>query len=58
MADSFLQSAKLAIRETAQLVWSFCNQSLDRRFQKFASWLEAKPGPIEQALRDAQAPQS
>lgn len=43
-AESFLQSAKLAIRETAQLIKPFYGVRLDHRFQKFADWAERQFG--------------
>lgn len=44
-AESFLQSAKLAIRETAHLVKPFYGEKLDHKFQKFAAWAEGQFGP-------------
>jgi len=43
-AEAFLQSAKLAIRETARLTEPFFNEKRDHRYHKFASWAEAKFG--------------
>ncbi len=43
-AESFLQSAKLAIRETARLVEPFYKEKHDHRFQKLASWARTKFG--------------
>lgn len=37
-AESFLQSAKLAIQETALPVKPFYGEKLDQRFQRFATW--------------------
>jgi hypothetical protein len=47
-AEAFLQSAKLAIRETAHLVKPFYGVEHDHRFHKFASWTEEKFGPSDQ----------
>lgn len=53
-AESFLQSAKLAIRETARLIEPFYRTKLDHRFHKFAAWGERQFGPDDrftQAVR-------
>ena len=47
-AEGFLQSAKLAIRETAQLVQPFYDVEHDHRFHKFALWAEKSLGPNDQ----------
>jgi hypothetical protein len=54
-AESFLQSAKLAIRETALLVKPFYGQRLDHRFHKFVAWAAKQFGADDsftQAVRD------
>ncbi len=43
-AEAFLQSAKLAIRETAHLVEPFYGEKHDHRFQLFAAWAEMQFG--------------
>ncbi len=43
-AESFLQSAKLAIRETALLVKPFYGEKHDHRYHKFAAWAERQFG--------------
>jgi len=43
-AETFLQSAKLAIRETARLTEPFFNEKRDHKYHKFATWAEAKFG--------------
>ena len=43
-AESFLQSAKLAIRETAHLIEPFYKARHDHRFQKFVVWAEKQFG--------------
>lgn len=43
-AESFLQSAKLAIRETARLIEPFYKARHDHRFQKFVAWAEKQFG--------------
>ena len=43
-AEAFLQSAKLAIRATAQLVEPFYGVEQDHKFHKFAAWAESKFG--------------
>ena len=53
-AESFLQSTKLAIRETALLVKPFYGEKLDHRFHRFAAWSETQFGPDDaftQAVR-------
>ncbi len=53
-AESFLQSAKLAIRDTAHLVKPFYGQRLDHRYHKFVAWAQRKFGPSDaftQAIR-------
>lgn len=53
-AESFLQSAKLAIRETARLIMPFFGGNFDHKFHKFASWAERQFGPNDkftQAIR-------
>jgi hypothetical protein len=47
-SEAFLQSAKLAIRETAQLVKPFYAVQHDQRFHKFASWSAARFGMDDQ----------
>lgn len=42
--ESFLQSAKLAIRETALLVKPFYGQKHDHRYHKVAAWAERQSG--------------
>jgi len=44
-AESFLQSAKLAIREAARLTQPFYRTKLDHRFHKFVAWAEGQFGP-------------
>ena len=43
-AESFLQSAKLAIRETAGLIEPFYKARHDHRFKKLAAWAEKQFG--------------
>src|SRR5262249_22420865 len=43
-AESFLQSAKLAIRQTALLVKPFYGAKHDHRYHKFATWSEKQFG--------------
>jgi hypothetical protein len=53
--ESFLQSAKLAIRHTAELVGPFYSTTQDHRFHKFATWADKKFGvndPFTQSIRD------
>src|SRR5258708_27220202 len=53
-AESCLQSAKLAIRETAHLVQPFYGAKLDHKFHKFAAWAERQFGQndmMTQAVR-------
>lgn len=54
-AESFLQSAKLAIRETAQLVRPFYGENLDHRFHRLARWSAKQFGAgdtFTKAIRD------
>lgn len=54
-AESFLQSTKLAIRETALLVKPFYGEKLDHRFHRFTTWSEKQFGPDDaftQAIRE------
>lgn len=54
-AEAFLQSAKLAIRETARLVEPFYNAQHDHRFHKLATWAEKQFGtgaPFAQTIRE------
>jgi hypothetical protein len=54
-AESFLQSAKLAIRETALLVKPFYGAKLDHRYHKFVAWSEKQFGvndKFTQAVKD------
>jgi hypothetical protein len=44
-ADSFLQSAKLATRETALLVKPFYGEKHDHRYHKLSDWAEKQFGP-------------
>jgi len=46
--EVFLQSSKLAIRETAQLVEPFYGVTHDHRFHKFASWSATQFGMDDQ----------
>lgn len=43
-AEGFLQSAKLAIRDTARLIEPFYKARHDHRFHKFATWSEKQFG--------------
>lgn len=43
-AESFLQSAKLAIGETARLIMPFYGVKCDHRFHRFADWAETQFG--------------
>ena len=54
-AETFLQSAKLAIRETARLTEPFFNEKRDHKYHKFASWAEAKFGTDDLMSRTARA---
>ncbi len=47
-AESFLESAKLAISKTASLVTAFYGVRLDHRYHKFANWAEREFGPDDQ----------
>lgn len=47
-SEAFLQSSKLALRETAQLVKPFYAVPHDHRFHKFASWSATKFGKDDQ----------
>jgi hypothetical protein len=54
-AESFLQSAKLAIRHTAELVGPFYGTTQDHRFHKFAAWADKNFGSNDtfaQSMRD------
>jgi hypothetical protein len=54
-AESFLQSAKLAIRETARLVEPFFGGTHDHRYQKLDTWAEQRFGADDEftlAIRD------
>jgi len=50
-AESFLQSVKLAIRETAGQVEPFYRRKLDHKFQEFAAWAERQFGPDDRFTR-------
>jgi hypothetical protein len=50
-AESFLQSAKPAIRETARLVEPFYGVKHDHRYQKFASWAQQQFGAEDSFAR-------
>ena len=52
-AETFLQSAKLAIRETARLTEPFYNEKRDHRYHKFASWAETEFGADDLLSRTA-----
>lgn len=54
-AETFLQSAKLAIRETARLTEPFYNEKRDHKYHKFASWAEGKFGSDDLMSRTARA---
>jgi len=43
-AETFLQSAKLAIRETARLTEPFYKEKRDHKYHNFASWADAQFG--------------
>ena len=54
-AESFLQSARLAIRETALLVKPFYGEKHDHRYHKLAAWAEKQFGvddKFTQAIKD------
>jgi len=54
-AESFLQSAKLAIRETALLVKPFYGEKHDHRYHRLAAWAEKQFGPDDnftQAIKE------
>ena len=53
LAETFLQSAKLAIRETARLTEPFYKEKRDHKYHKFASWAEIKFGADDLLSRTA-----
>jgi hypothetical protein len=54
-AEAFLQSAKLAIRETARLTEPFFNEKRDHRYHMFAKWAETKYGKDDLLSKTARA---
>lgn len=54
-AEAFLQSAKLAIRECAQLIQPFHGVKHDHRFHKLATWSEQTFGPEDQLTKVVRA---
>lgn len=54
-AESFLQSVKLAIRETARIIEPFLGGEHDHKYHKLATWAEQRFGPGDEftlAIKD------